>query len=98
VRDDPSRFFGLAASRDGYRFERVSDQPVLSPTVEGFDGATIQDPRIIRMGEWYYVTDFSFREATHFSSTLSHLRALFPRRAARSANAPRDRYDGLAAS
>ena len=33
VRDDPSRFFGLATSRDGYRFERVSDQPVLSPMV-----------------------------------------------------------------
>jgi 6-pyruvoyltetrahydropterin/6-carboxytetrahydropterin synthase len=49
-------YFGLARSRDGYHFERVSDQPVLSPSVEGFDGATIQDPRIIKMGDWYYVT------------------------------------------
>ena len=49
-------YFGLATSRDGYHFQRVSDQPVLSPSGEGFDGATIQDPRIIRMGEWYYVT------------------------------------------
>ncbi|MCL4178186.1 MAG: glycosidase [Verrucomicrobia bacterium] len=49
-------YFGLAKSRDGYRFERVSDQPVLNPSVEGFDGATIQDPRMIKIGDWYYVT------------------------------------------
>jgi predicted GH43/DUF377 family glycosyl hydrolase len=49
-------YFGLASSPDGYRFERVGDQPALGPSVEGFDGATIQDPRIIKMGEWYYVT------------------------------------------
>jgi predicted GH43/DUF377 family glycosyl hydrolase len=48
--------FGLAVSDDGYHFERVSDQPVLSPSGEGFDGATIQDPRITKMGDWYYVT------------------------------------------
>lgn len=49
-------WFGLARSRDGYHFERVSDQPALDLSREGFDGATIQDPRIIKMGEWYYVT------------------------------------------
>jgi len=49
-------WFGLATSRDGYHFERVSDQPALSPSGEGFDGATIQDPRLIKMGDWFYVT------------------------------------------
>ena len=49
-------WFGLAKSRDGYHFERVSDQPALSPSIESYDGATIQDPRITRMGDWYYVT------------------------------------------
>lgn len=49
-------YFGLATSSDGLHFERVSDRPVLSPSVEGFDGATIQDPRIIKIGEWFYVT------------------------------------------
>lgn len=49
-------WFGLATSRDGYHFERASDQPALGPSVEGFDGATIQDPRIVRMGDWFYVT------------------------------------------
>lgn len=49
-------WFGLARSRDGLNFERVSDQPALSPSGEGFDGATIQDPRIVQMGDWFYVT------------------------------------------
>lgn len=49
-------WFGLASSRDGFHFERVSDQPCLSPSIEGFDGATIQDPRIVKMGDWFYVT------------------------------------------
>ncbi len=36
--------------------KRVGEEPVLGPSVEGFDGATIQDPRITKMDEWYYVT------------------------------------------
>lgn len=48
--------FGLAKSRDGYRFERVSDEPVLRPSIEGFDGATIQDPRMVKIGDYYYIT------------------------------------------
>jgi beta-1,2-mannobiose phosphorylase / 1,2-beta-oligomannan phosphorylase len=48
---------GLATSKDGYHFERVSDQPTPSiPSIEGFDGATIQDPRLIKIGDWFYVT------------------------------------------
>jgi len=49
-------YFGLATSKDGLHFERASDQPVLHPSREGFDGATIQDPRMMKMGDWYYVT------------------------------------------
>jgi predicted GH43/DUF377 family glycosyl hydrolase len=49
-------YFGLAKSRDGYHFERCSDEPVLRPSGEGFDGATIQDPRMVKIGDWYYVT------------------------------------------
>jgi predicted GH43/DUF377 family glycosyl hydrolase len=48
--------FGLATSGDGYRFQRASDRPVLSPSTEGFDGATIQDPRMIKIGDWFYIT------------------------------------------
>lgn len=49
-------YFGLARSRDGFHFTRDSDQPALNPSVEGFDGATIHDPRMVKIGEWYYVT------------------------------------------
>ena len=49
-------WFGLATSKDGYNFERAGDGPALSPSGDGFDGATIQDPRITKMGDWFYVT------------------------------------------
>jgi len=48
--------FGLARSQDGVHFERASDRPCLSPSIEGYDGATIQDPRIVKFGDWFYVT------------------------------------------
>jgi len=49
-------YFGLAVSNDGYHFERVSNQPVFSPSVDGFDASTVQDPRMVKMGEYYYIT------------------------------------------
>ncbi|MDP0499867.1 MAG: glycosidase [Verrucomicrobiota bacterium JB022] len=49
-------FFGLARSRDGYHFERVSDQPVLSPLALTPDGGCVEDPRVIKIGDWFYVT------------------------------------------
>ncbi len=49
-------YFGLAVSNDGYHFERVSDEPALSPSKDAFDGSTIQDPRMVKMGEYYYIT------------------------------------------
>jgi len=47
---------GLAVSRDGYCFERASEQPVFSPSADGFDGGYIEDPRIVKMGEYYHIT------------------------------------------
>jgi predicted GH43/DUF377 family glycosyl hydrolase len=49
-------YFGLATSQDGYHFERVSDQPVFSPSEDGFDASTVQDPRMVKMGDYYYIT------------------------------------------
>jgi predicted GH43/DUF377 family glycosyl hydrolase len=46
---------GLATSRDGYTFERQA-QPVFSPSTDGFDAGCVEDPRIVRMGDYYYVT------------------------------------------
>lgn len=48
--------FGLARSKDGFHFERASDLPVFSPSLDGFDAGCVEDPRIVKMGEWYYVT------------------------------------------
>jgi beta-1,2-mannobiose phosphorylase / 1,2-beta-oligomannan phosphorylase len=47
---------GLARSSDGYHFERVSEDPMLSPIPMTTDGGCVEDPRIIKIGEWYYVT------------------------------------------
>jgi predicted GH43/DUF377 family glycosyl hydrolase len=49
-------YFGLAVSNDGYHFERVSDESAIGPSVDGFDASTIQDPRMVKIGEWYYIT------------------------------------------
>lgn len=56
--DDPSHpiFFGLATSSDGFQFERVSEDPVLGPSLDGPDAGCIEDPRIIKIGEWFYIT------------------------------------------
>lgn len=48
--------FGLATSSDGFNFKRMSDKPVFSPSKDGFDAGCVEDPRIIRMGEYYYIT------------------------------------------
>ncbi len=49
-------YFGLAVSKNGYDFERMSDEPVFGPSLDGFDAGCVEDPRIVKMGEWYYVT------------------------------------------
>jgi predicted GH43/DUF377 family glycosyl hydrolase len=47
---------GLARSRDGWTFSRDSVTPVASPLPDTPDGGCLEDPRIIKIGEWYYVT------------------------------------------
>ncbi len=47
---------GLAVSEDGFNFERTSDQPVFSPIDDNFDGGCAEDPRIMKIGDWYYIT------------------------------------------
>jgi predicted GH43/DUF377 family glycosyl hydrolase len=49
-------YFGLAKSKDGYNFERVADEPIFGPSVDGFDAGCVEDPRVVKMGEYYYVT------------------------------------------
>lgn len=47
---------GYATSRDGFNFERMSDRPAFSPSIDGPDSGCVEDPRIIRMSGDYYVT------------------------------------------
>lgn len=49
-------YLGLAESDDGFHFERKFKDPVLSPDKCGADGGCVEDPRLVRMGGWYYLT------------------------------------------
>ena len=46
---------GLAESKDGIHFERMSDKPVLESSRNEMDGGCIEDPRIVKMDGLYYV-------------------------------------------
>lgn len=48
--------FGLAVSKDGFHFERVSDKPVLSPVIDSPDSGGIEDPRIVKFDDVFYIT------------------------------------------
>lgn len=49
-------YLGLAESKDGFNFKRKFDHPVLSPDIDNCDGGCVEDPRITKMGDWYYLT------------------------------------------
>lgn len=49
-------YIGLAKSKDGYHFERQSNEPLIRPDVNGADGGGTEDPRLIKMGDYYYLT------------------------------------------
>jgi predicted GH43/DUF377 family glycosyl hydrolase len=46
----------LARSRDGVRFTRDPHGPAVSPLPLTPDGGCLEDPRLVRFGDWYYVT------------------------------------------
>ncbi|MCD6508468.1 glycosidase [Candidatus Poribacteria bacterium] len=48
--------FGLAISHDGFHFERASDEPVFSPSPDGPDSGCVEDPRIVRLDDYFYIT------------------------------------------
>ena len=47
---------GLATSTDGFHFERASQQPVFEPGTDNFDSGCVEDPRIVKFDDDYYVT------------------------------------------
>lgn len=56
--DEPEHVirFGLAVSTDGFHFERVSDEPVFAPSIDGPDSGCVEDPRIVKFGDDFYIT------------------------------------------
>ena len=51
---------GLATSADGLHFTRAQDKPVLSPDINSFDGGSVEDPRVVKFGDEFYMT-YAFR-------------------------------------
>lgn len=49
-------YFGLAESTDGQTFTRTSKEPAFGPSNDGFDGGCVEDARIVKYGDIYYVT------------------------------------------
>ena len=45
----------LATSDDGYNFRRP-EEPVFSPSVDGFDAGCVEDPRIVKMEDYFLIT------------------------------------------
>ena len=54
--DDHPVFFGLAESVDGYHFERMFEAPVFYPSRDGFDSGCVEDPRVVKFDDTYFVT------------------------------------------
>ena len=47
---------GLLVSDDGFHFEHVYDEPVFTADELGFPLGTIEDPRVVKMDDTYYMT------------------------------------------
>lgn len=56
--DDEAHYIhlGLAVSDNGFDFERTSEEPVMSPTPGNFDAGCVEDPRIVKFDNTFYVT------------------------------------------
>ena len=48
--------FGLAYSDDGFNFTRYSNEPTLNPDIDDCDGGCIEDPRAVKIDDYYYIT------------------------------------------
>jgi predicted GH43/DUF377 family glycosyl hydrolase len=51
---------GLLESADGIHFRHVSDKPVFTPEMAGSEHGSVQDPRVVKIGETHYMT-YAFR-------------------------------------
>jgi len=51
---------GMLESTDGVHFRHVSDQPVFTPEMAGSPCGSVQDPRVVKIGDTCYMT-YAFR-------------------------------------
>ncbi|MCI1245617.1 MAG: glycosidase [Bacilli bacterium] len=49
-------YLGYATSKDGVHFLRRSPTPLIAPDKDGADGGGTEDPRLVRIGDYYYLT------------------------------------------
>ena len=49
-------YLGLATSEDGINFTRQSDKPLIAPDVNGADGGGVEDPRLVKIDDYYFLT------------------------------------------
>ena len=49
-------YLGLALSDDGIHFVRQSDKPLIAPDVNGADGGGVEDPRLVKIEDYYFLT------------------------------------------
>lgn len=49
-------YLGLAKSKDGINFYRTSDEPCLSPTPNSSDEGCVEDPRLVKIEDYYFLT------------------------------------------
>jgi len=59
LKHDHIIYLGHAVSEDGYHFSRTSDQPYVEPapdTYHGFDAGGVEDPRIVKIDDTFYMT------------------------------------------
>ncbi len=53
-------FVGLLESEDGIHFRHLSNLPILTPEMVGSKYGSVQDPRVVKIADTYYMT-FAFR-------------------------------------
>ncbi len=83
--DEHPIYFGLATSRNGRDFERDGSDPVFGPCEGTFEGGCVEDPRIVRFGDTYFVTyaTRAYLPGAYYRGTipLNHFNPDFPAQA-----------------
>jgi predicted GH43/DUF377 family glycosyl hydrolase len=49
-------YIGMLESDDGVNFTHVSDQPIFTPAMAGSEYGSVQDPRVVKIDDTYYMT------------------------------------------